>query len=835
MSKKFAILKVQRVKDWRSLARRVNHCERVGKKLPANVHADRQHLNERIFPDAYGPAAAIVRWHQRMAGRPSPDILAAEIRNLPLLVSTLNNRKNPVAAHIKSLLPESTRAILGSYKRSVTPLEPVRNELVEQLKAVVLGPSIYERKRFKKVRLRDVTRQLLNSNPQGEAVQMLNRLLLEDAFPGALNALVKPRDNAVLAVEVLMAVSHDANLTPAKIVEWKAANLTWLRARYGAENVIAGAANGDETTPHLHAVILPMDHENRLNCKDVLGDRKAMRELQDHYWQAMKSFGLNRGLRGSKRQYIPQQELYEHRISVKKDVETVKSSLQAQLDRLQAMDSAAWQVNREEIIAGIKQTMGAAQSKLVEMAGMAEEVLLARRDERERIVVVAQNEATDDIVAVARLASDKIVAEKTMEAKIVAQRAEDSIFEAKKATDAIVAQAKAEAEAVKTAATTTVIEAQKEASDTVSKVKKEVQIVTQRADAVLKQHAALVRGLDLVPIAKDILALEPVEKDGVFTFTSEKNSLQITGRKFEDAKNSQCKGTGAIDLVKSLTNWNFKDAVEYLIPRVLPAVIEADVAGEVSEQTKAEVAAIKDLQPRALTLDDIPHIWTPASNVWDKLRGKLVSNYKFAEKTLNSFKERGILWHVSDSTLAVGRVDLNDESETKTLRGVTLLDIDAPVLMPRILVPAKGGVLRLDNGLANVETIVGVANPLEAIAYYEIARLDRKEKIRLAPQEPPPKFPMIISLDAEFPNPPLFERLKKLGKQFVLATNISLRNNALAEKAPMLYGADGKFLKWVTMESADDYLTQTTPELAWTKLMPLKIQEAIARNQNKQY
>jgi len=801
MPRNYAILKVQRVKNWKSFSRRVNHCERTGKKLPANVDPTRQHLNERLFPNAFGPANGILRWHQRLAGRQFPDVLASEVRNLPLLVSSLNDPQNRAAVHLKSLLPAATQATLGGYKRSVTPLEPVKNELVSSLKAVIFGPSIYDRKRFKHVKLRDVTQQLLNSNPKGDAVPLLNRLLLEDAFPGALNPLVKPRENAVLAVEVFMGMSDDMTLNPDEIVKWRAANMTWLRARYGAENVLAGASNGDETTPHLHAVIMPMDGDNRLNCKDVLGDRKAMRDMQDDYWKAMQPFGLKRGVRGSRRQYIPQQELYEHRLTIKKDVEKVKSSLQAQLDQLKTMDSAAWRDNRAAIIAGVKKTMDAAQTMLVDMAGMAEEVILARRDEKERLLLFAKNQATDEIVAVARHASDRIVAEKTKEA-----------------------------EAVKQAAKTMVVEAQQKAENAIAEVTKKAEIKTQRADAVLKQQAALVRGLDLLPIAQDILALTPVEKGGVYTFTDANISFQINGRKFADLKDEKCRGSGAIDLVGKLTGRNFKEAVEYLLPRYAPAELIPDAAGAVFEETKAQIEQIKQPQPDILTLKNIPaKIREAVPAAWDKLRKKLVVNRHFDGEMLEEFRKQNVLWAVSDSVLAVPRTDFEDHQSP--VRGVTLWDIEAPVLVPRAFAAQQGGVFWLGNKLELVDTIVGVANPLEALAYRVITRLAHKE---MAPAERP-KFPMILSLDTQFPTLPLFERLKKVGKKFVLATNTALRNNALAEAAPMLYGPDGRLLDWISLESAEEYLTKNTPHLAWTKLMPLKIQEALARNQTKQY
>lgn len=47
---------------------------------------------------------------------------------------------------------------------------------------IILGPSIYEEKRFGGVELAQETRDLLDSKPEGEELARLNRLLLDDAL-----------------------------------------------------------------------------------------------------------------------------------------------------------------------------------------------------------------------------------------------------------------------------------------------------------------------------------------------------------------------------------------------------------------------------------------------------------------------------------------------------------------------------------------------------------------------------------------------------------------------------------------------------------------------------
>ena len=612
----------------------------------------------------------------------------------------------------------------------------------------------------------------------------------------------------VLAVEIFMGMSPgaDEGKSVAELKKWVKDSVAWVEKEFGGKaNIIAGATNFDERTPHVHVVVIPIDAKGRLNCRHFLGGADKLRALQTSYAKAVASHKLERGLAGSRRKYIPQQTLQEWNNRMGEELETACQRLDKTLDELHNVGAMGWAASKQSKLAEINAVFTETKNSLSHSFQLAQEVILARRDAQERA----------------------------------------KILEVNNATDATVAKAMKEAEEIRQQAQAAIVAAKQEAANTVAEGKKEAEIVTQRADEVLKQNAALVRGLDLVPLARDILALEPAEKDSVFTFADANILLQISGRKFEDTRNPKCKGAGAIDLVKSLTGRNFKEAVEYLLPRHSAAVLAADAAGIVSEQIIDDIAAIKAPQPRVLTIQDVPpQIWKPMPQAWEKLRDKLVAKHQFDSKMLQNFWEREMLWAVSDSVLAVARPDLEDESKKPALRGVTLLDIDSPALVPRVLAPDQGGVFWVGNSLSKTDTIVGVANPLEALAYREIFLMDRQQKSLSDPAQPLPPAPMIVSLDAEFPTIAMFERIKqarKKSEKFDLATNTTLRNNELAEKAPLLYGANGQLLDWVTINILGDYavdnsLTDQPPQLAWTRLMAEKIQ-ARERDpqQKKQY
>jgi len=137
--------------------------------------------------------------------------------------------------------------------------------------------------------------------------------------------ITKTRKGAVLAVEHLMTASPEHFGSYVKLNEqgekrlwlhtdrWKAfekASIEWLQERYGKENLVNVTVHKDETTPHLHAVIVPIDSKGKLNCRDFLGGRDKLRDLQTSFAQQVKPQGLERGIEGSKAQHQEVKHFY---------------------------------------------------------------------------------------------------------------------------------------------------------------------------------------------------------------------------------------------------------------------------------------------------------------------------------------------------------------------------------------------------------------------------------------------------------------------------------------------------------------------------------------------
>lgn len=188
----------------------------------------------------------------------------------------------------------------------------------------------------------------------------LNRELIEfpDTVSSRTEAIQHRIDNAGLqrkigknqltAFNVLLSGSNDEMKqlqSNGKLDEWSRDNLDWLRKTYGADNVVSAVLHLDETTPHIHATVVPIvtterkkkKHEEQAKkryrkkspnaarlCLDKVMSRDKLKEYQDTYAQAMAKFGLQRGVRGSDARHIGTSEYYRELIN---QTEMVKSEL----------------------------------------------------------------------------------------------------------------------------------------------------------------------------------------------------------------------------------------------------------------------------------------------------------------------------------------------------------------------------------------------------------------------------------------------------------------------------------------------------------------------------
>jgi hypothetical protein len=113
-------------------------------------------------------------------------ISVEEVRNPRLFLSRLRSASDGVSHFIRSQLTPSSISQLETLAPSPIPPKRLQRAILENIRTILNGESIWDEERFVGVDLRAETRKIVRLNPRGAQRVRLNRLLLEDAYPAEL-------------------------------------------------------------------------------------------------------------------------------------------------------------------------------------------------------------------------------------------------------------------------------------------------------------------------------------------------------------------------------------------------------------------------------------------------------------------------------------------------------------------------------------------------------------------------------------------------------------------------------------------------------------------------
>lgn len=158
--------------------------------------------------------------------------------------------------------------------------------------------------------------------------------------------------NQVRAVRIMLSGSRDdmKRIEQAgKLDDWSRDNLDWLKKTYGAENIVSAVVHLDETTPHIHATMIPIVTGERRKakaeqatakkkyrkkstdiarlCADDVMSRVRLKEYQNTYAEQMAKYGLQRGIDGSESKHVTTSQYY-------RDLLTQSESVQENITQL---------------------------------------------------------------------------------------------------------------------------------------------------------------------------------------------------------------------------------------------------------------------------------------------------------------------------------------------------------------------------------------------------------------------------------------------------------------------------------------------------------------------
>ena len=154
------------------------------------------------------------------------------------------------------------------------------------------------------------------------------------------------RKNAVLCVEMLLTASPEyfrpddpskaGYYEPERLSDFQQSVHNWLDHEYG-DRIVRAELHLDESTPHVHAYLVPLDERGKLNCRGLFGGRQKLSQFQDSYANALSSLGLERGIKGSRAKHTKIQHYYAA-INRSPDLTLDRTTIEHQLaDRVRAI------------------------------------------------------------------------------------------------------------------------------------------------------------------------------------------------------------------------------------------------------------------------------------------------------------------------------------------------------------------------------------------------------------------------------------------------------------------------------------------------------------------
>ena len=182
-----------------------------------------------------------------------------------------------------------------------------------------------------------------------------NRINYNQAWEDRMQG-IKTRKNSVLAIEVITTFSREENIN---LEKWKEENVRWLERTFnvagdGKSNVLSVVYHADEPgNVHCHAIVVPVDEQNRLNASRFLDGRRTLSQMQSDYGKTMKQFGLERGLENGQARHQDIKKYYADlnnaiEVSLPKEQETALEYRDRVLEELQEVQAAAMRERNEK-------------------------------------------------------------------------------------------------------------------------------------------------------------------------------------------------------------------------------------------------------------------------------------------------------------------------------------------------------------------------------------------------------------------------------------------------------------------------------------------------------
>ena len=192
--------------------------------------------------------------------------------------------------------------------------------------------------------------------------------------------------NQVRAIRIMLSGSPDDMqriVREGRLDEWCTDNMKYLAATFGRENIVSADLHLDETSPHIHATLVPIITTERKRkkqeeraikryrmksatrprlCADEVMSRVKLKGYQDTYAEAMFKYGLKRGIEGSEARHVDTQQFY-------REVKAMTDTLKADVTELQKQkETTREELNRAKKEVHTERLKGAATAAATNIA-----------------------------------------------------------------------------------------------------------------------------------------------------------------------------------------------------------------------------------------------------------------------------------------------------------------------------------------------------------------------------------------------------------------------------------------------------------------------------------
>ncbi len=197
-------------------------------------------------------------------------LYAEDVQDSVRLIAKLQDN-SALSQFLRSQFSPNTQKLLNDRNPVNSPA--LIGAVVGELNQLLLGKSLYEEKRFASIRLTEKTNWFVQQNLQGKELIRLNRLLLEEAFPGEIR---KHHDYTLYQVSQNSRECHQT-ITEA-ISQWKQDN-----PRYAVIEIL-------DSGVYVERIDIQLEHNQTLQLRAANRKRPVIRILD---WRTSYADALN--------------------------------------------------------------------------------------------------------------------------------------------------------------------------------------------------------------------------------------------------------------------------------------------------------------------------------------------------------------------------------------------------------------------------------------------------------------------------------------------------------------------------------------------------------------